>query len=436
MQSNIESLSNIKKKINLTIPADRVNAEVDKAYAEIRKQAAIKGFRKGKVPMTLIEKHYGEKMAEEVVKTLINDTYYAAVAEHGLEPVSYPMIDSDPLKPGEPFSYSATVEVYPKVELKEYLGLQVAKEQLSGDNDEAVASRLKQLQENLAQLAPAAEGHPAANGDFVTFDFKGTIDGVPFEGGEAQDYQLELGSGRFIAGFEEQMVGMTVGSQGTVKVTFPESYGNSELAGKPAEFAVEIKEIKVKELPELNDDFAKEFGEFETLDELKAKLAEVHASQENQRVENDLRERVMKVLVAKNEVEVPEVLVERHLNVLLDQSKQRLAAQRLTLEMMGLTDEGYRAQFRGAARDQVKGSVILDAIADKEGIEVTDEDVKERVEQMAASSGQDVEKIASFYRNNEQAKNSLGAQLREDKAMLFVLDKANVVELPKDQIKD
>jgi trigger factor len=434
MQINVESLSSIKKKINFKIPAEKVSAEVDKAYAEIRKHAAIKGFRKGKVPMGLIEKHYGEKMADDVVKNLVNDTYFNAITEQGLNPVSYPTIDSDPLKPGEPFSYSATVEVFPEVEVKDYLGLEVVKEKLVLD-DAAVSARLKEMQESLSQLAPAPEGHAAALGDFVTFDFLGTLEGVPFEGGDAEDFELELGSGRFIPGFEDQMVGLSVGAQATIKVTFPEAYGSELLAGKPAEFAVTIKEIKVKELPELNDELAKEFGEFETLDELKLKLSEVQQVQEERRVEHELRERVIKSLVEKNELEVPEVLVDRQVAMMLENSKQRLAAQRLSLEMMGLTDEGYKAQFRDVAREQVKGSLLLDAVADKEKIEVTPEDISLQIAEIAEGTKQDLAKVANLYATNERAKQNLVVQLREDKAVKFLLERAKVTEVPKEEIQ-
>jgi trigger factor len=436
MQIKVESLNSIKKKINFEIPAQQVSVEVDKAYAEIRKHAAIKGFRKGKVPMGLIEKHYGDKMADDVLKSLVNETYFKAITDHGLNPVSYPVIESDPLKPGEAFKYSATVEVFPEVEVKDYLGLEVSKEQLVND-DAAVAARLKEMQESLSQLAPAPEGHAAALGDFVTFDFKGTLDGVPFEGGEAEDFQLELGSGRFIPGFEEQLVGMSAGSNGTVKVSFPEGYGNETLAGKPAEFAVSIKEIKVKNLPELNDDFAKEFGEeFETLDELKAKLAELQKEQEERRIDNELRERLIKSLIEKNELEVPEVLVDRQVTMMLENSKQRLASQRLSLEMMGLTDEGYKAQFRDTARDQVKGSLLLDAVAEKESLEINDEDIAEQVKVIAAGTKQDPAKVANLYQTNARAKENLIAQMREDKAVQFLLERAKVVELPKEEIKN
>ncbi|HJV64970.1 MAG TPA: trigger factor [Geomonas sp.] len=436
MQTNVEKLSSIKQKVSFEIPAEKVAAEVDKAYAAIRKNAAIKGFRKGKVPQSVIEKQFGAQMAEDVVKNLVNDSYFKALAEHNLNPVSYPMIETDPLTVGQPFKFTATFDVFPVVELKEYLGLPVEKEKLELDEAAAVEGRLQQLRENLAQLSPAPEGRAAENGDFVTFDFKGSIEGVPFEGGEAQDFQLELGSGRFIPGFEEQLVGLTAGTETTITVNFPEDYHNAELAGKPADFAITVKDIKIKELPELNDEFAKEFGEFETLDELKQKLAEVARGQEEQRIGTQVRERLINVLVEKNDLEVPEVLVDRQLQMLLDNSKQRLAAQRLTLEMMGTNDEGYKAQFRGVARNQVKGSLILDAVADKEGIQIGEEEMVERVQAIAASAGQDPEKLLNMYQSNPQAKESLIAQMREDKTLSFVLEKAQVTEVPKDQIKE
>lgn len=433
MQISVEALNSIKKKITFEIPAEQVQVEVDKAYAEIRKHAATKGFRKGKVPMGLIEKQYADKMAEDVQKNLVNETYFQAITEHKLNPVSYPVIEADRLQPGQPFKYSATVEVFPDVEVKDYLGLELAKEELVQD-ETVIAARLKEMQESLAQLVPAPEGHAAALGDFVVFDFTGTLDGVPFSGGAAEDFELELGSGRFIPGFEDQLVGMTVGTESTVNVSFPEGYGNAELAGKPAEFAVSIKGIKVKELPELNDDFAKEFGEFETLDELKQKLNELQQEQEQRRIDNELRERLIKSLIEKNDLEVPEVLVDRQVTMMLESSKQRLASQRLSLEMMGLTDEGYKVQFRDVAREQVKGSLLLDAVAEKESLEVTDEDIAKQVTEIAAGTKQDPEKVANLYKTNARAKDNLIAQMREDKAVQFLLEKAQVTVVPKAEI--
>lgn len=434
MQINVESLSSVKKKIKCVIPAERVSQEVVKAYEEIRKGAAIKGFRKGKVPMAIIQKHYSGQMAEEVAKSLVNETYLKALSDQGLTPVSYPFIENEQLKPGEPFNYSATVEVFPPVELKEYLGLELEKEQLELDS-EGVNARLAEMQQGLAQLVPAAEGHRAALGDFVLFDFEGSIDGVPFEGGKAEDFQLELGSGRFIAGFEDQMVGLAPGESKDVEVTFPEQYGNDELRGKDAVFSVAVKEIKVKELPEVNDEFAKEFGEFASLDELKEKLAEIQKEQEERRVENELKERMFKLLVEKNNLEVPETMVDRQVEVMLESSKQRLASQRLTLEMMGLNEEGYKSQFREAAREQVKASFILEEIASKEGIEVTEADAERHFQELALSTGQDRAVITRYFSGNQRAQESVYAQLREDKAASFVISKAVIVERPKAALK-
>jgi trigger factor len=436
MQTSVESLNSIRKKISFEIPADKVQAEVDKAYAEIRKHVAIKGFRKGRVPMDLIEKQYGARMAEDVVKSLVNDSYFKAVSEQGLNPVSYPSIESDQLVPGQPFKYSATVEVFPEVTKVDFEGLEVVKEELVKD-EAALAARLREMQESMAQLAPAAEGHTAHMGDFAVIDFTGTLDGVPFSGGAAEDYQLELGSGSFIPGFEDQLIGLAVGASTTVKVTFPEQYANPDLAGKPAEFAVTVKEIKVKELPELNDDFAKQFGEeFETVDQLKEKLAELQQAQEERRIETELRDRVVKALIAKNDLEVPEVMVERQVAMMLENSKQRLAQQRLTLEMMGLTDEAYKAQFREVAREQVKGSVLLDAVAEQQGLKVTEEDIAKEVTLIAANTRQAPEKVANLYRTNERAKESLEAKLKEDKALELLLERAKVTVVPKADIKN
>jgi trigger factor len=434
MQVKVESMSKIKKKITFEIPVDRVESEIDKAFEEIRKRAAIKGFRKGKAPRSYIEKHYREMMEEDVLKKLVNDTYFKALHEEKIFPIAHPVIESDELKKGEPFKYSATVEVYPEIEVKDYAGLEVKKERYARD-DETVNLRLQEMRENMAQLQPAEEGRPAASGDFVTLDFKGFVDGVPFEHGDAEDYPLELGAGRFIPGFEEQVVGMRSGDEGSITVTFPENYGNKELSGKDATFAVKIKEIKIKELPALDDDFAKELGEFETLDQLRAKMVEVHEQQEKERIESDLREKLVQALIARNDFEIPEAMVEKQLQIMLDSTKKRLTAQKLSLEMMGLDEENYRIRFRGTAETQVKGALLLDTLAGQEGIKVEDGDVDERIKQIAAQHNQKFETLKSYYGQNESARENLRAQLTEDKVIEFLLAKAKVTEVSRDEIK-
>lgn len=434
MQIKVESLSKVKKKINFEIPASRVATEIDKVYEQIRKRTAIRGFRKGKVPMALIEKHYSDMMEQDVVKNLVNDTYFKAIADEKIYPVSYPVIENDALQKGEPFRYAAVIEVFPEVALQDYVGLEAAKEIYQFD-EEAVNRRIEELRQSLAQLKPAAEEHVAATGDFVTFDFEGFIDGVPFENGKGEDYQLELGSGRFIPGFEDQLCGMKAGENREITVTFPEPYGMAELAGKDAMFAISVKEIKFKELPSLDDDFAKELGEFETLDQLRAQLGTEYERQEKERIDSEFREKIVKALIEKNDLEVPEALVNQQLELMLETAKKRLAYQRLNLEMMGLDDEKYKIQFRLVAEGQVKGSLLLEALAKKEGITATEEDADEKFRQMSGDNEQSLEAVKKHYQQNDQAKQNLFAQIREEKALDFLIARAKITEVSREQLK-
>lgn len=432
MQINVEALSKVKKKISFEIPADRVTAEIEKAYDQIRKQVAIKGFRKGKVPQAMLEKHYSDRMADDVLKNLVNDTYFSTLKEHKIYPVSHPVIDSDELKKGEAFTYSATVEVFPEIEVKDYAGLAVKKEKYVRD-EAVIEKRLEEMREGMAQLEPV-EGRPAAQGDFVTIDFKGFLNGVPFAGGEATDHVLELGSGRFIPGFEEQLTGMEVAAEKDIVVTFPAEYGSEELAGKEVTFTVKLKEIKVKELPPLDDEFAKQFGEFETLADLKAKLTEMHDLREKDRIDADLRDRVVKALIEKNDIEVPETMVERQLDMMLESTKRRLANQKLSLAIMGLDDESYKVQFKSVAEQQVKGSLLLDALSGQEKITVGEADVEARLKKIAEENGQPFERINAYYKQNQQALDGLVSQVKEDRVVEFLLDKATVTEVEKGEI--
>lgn len=432
MQIRVEELSKVKKKINFEISADRVAAEIDKVYEGIRKRAVIKGFRKGKVPQSFVEKHFSDQMEADVLKNLVNETYFKALLDQKIYPVANPVIESEDLKRGAPFTYSATVEIFPDVEVKDYEALEVKKEAYVFSED-VVDARLKEMQESLAQMKPV-EGRSIAMGDFVTMDFVGSLDGVPFDNGSAQDFVLELGSGRFIPGFEEQVVGLATGEQKEIKVTFPADYGAADLAGKEATFAVTVKEIKCKELPPLDDEFAREFGEFETLAELRAKLAEFHEKQEKERIEADMRERVVKGLIARNDLEVPEALVGRQLESMLESTKKRLSLQRMSMEMMGLDDEQYRLRFRGVAEEQVKGALLLEALAKKEAIVAGEEDLDARYGHIAEQSSQSVDMVKKYYQQNEQARESLTIQVREDKVIDFLLEKANVTEVPREAL--
>jgi trigger factor len=434
MQFKVESLSNIKKKINFEIPPERVGVEIDKAYEEIRKHANIKGFRKGKVPRAYIEKHYSVMMEQDVIKSLFNDTYFKALLEEKLFPVAHPVIESDDLKRGEPFKYSATVEVYPEIKVKDYEGLEVVKESFVA-NEDIVDRRLRELQENMAQLKPAEEGRPAALGDFLIIDFKGFMNGAPFENGSAENFNLELGAARFIPGFEDQMVGMKSGEEKNITVTFPDDYGIKDLAGKEAAFDVTIKEIKTKELPPLDDEFAKEFGEFETLVQMRARIAEVHEKNEKDRIEADLRDKIVKALIDNNPLEIPEAMVEKQLQIMLDSTKKRLETEKLSLDMIGLDDAAYRERYKETAESQVKGALLLDALAAQKEIKIEDSELEEMIRETAEFRKQEFGTLKQYYEQNSNARENLRDQMKENKVFALLREKAKITEVSRDEIK-
>lgn len=432
MNAKIEELSTVKKKISFEIPSERVDSEIEKVYAHIRKHAAMPGFRKGKAPLSQIERLYSERMTEDVLKNLVNETYFKAIQEHKIVPVESPEIESGELKKGSPLTYSATVEVMPEVEAKDYAGLNVSREKFVMD-DGMVESRLAQLRENMASIEPVEESRPVAKGDFVVFDFKGFVGGEPIEQGEAQGYQLEIGSGQFIPGFEDQLIGIKPGEDKKITVNFPESYGSNELAGKEAIFDVTVNEIKVKVLPELNDDFAKDMGEFETLDELKQKIVETYEKQERERIEAGFRDHLIKALVERNEIDIPEAMIQRQLQYMLENAKNRLSQQRLTMEMVGFDDETFKTQYRDAARDQIRGDLLLDAVARQEEITVEEQDIETEIGKLAAAVGQPVDVVKKYY-SSPQGKESLSARVREEKVISFLKGKASVTEVAKDEL--
>lgn len=430
MQITVEELSPVKKKINFAVPAERVSLEIDKAYDKIRKKANVKGFRKGKAPLSFIEKHYSDAMAEDVLHVLFNDSYYKALMDNKLVPASHPMLESDAVTRDQELKFSATVEVVPEIKSVDFKGLKVAKERYV-DDPAKVEARLEQIRDNMAQFVPAGEGHAAALQDMVVMDFEGFLAGQPFAGGKGEGSQLVLGSGNFIPGFEDQIVGMKSGDAKEITVTFPEEYHAKELAGEEATFAVTIKEIKIREVPALDDDFARELGDFESMDQVRERLKETIEKQEMERIEADFREQLLNALVERNPLEVPESLVERQLEMMLENSKKRLESQRLSLAMMGLDEEQYKAQFRDVAVQKVKSSLLLETLARLEEIKVGEDDIDAQLKKMADESGQDYSRLKDFYTTNRQANESMTGYLLDEKVFSLIAESAEVTDAVK-----
>lgn len=434
MQVNVEQISPVQKKVSIEIPAERVDAEIEKVYAGIQKKAKMQGFRPGKAPMTLIKRTYSDAMRDEVMRRFYDQTLFKALDEHKIEPVDSPTIESDILEPGSSFKYSALVEVMPNILLKDYTGLAVKKEKYVA-NPEAVEGELKRMQENMAQLVPAEDNAVVENGNSVTIDYAFSVDGFPEETSSAEDATVEVGANKLIPGFEEQLLGMKCGETRDVRITLPEGYRTPEAAGKEGVFTVTLKEIKRKELPELDDEFAQQFGEYETLEQLRGKMAEYREQHETDRIANDLKERVIQALIANNPLDVPESMVKRQLEHMLENLKNRLKSQHMSIEMMGLDEEGFRTRFHDDAADKVRGGLLLMALVEKENISVGDEELEQRFEQMANGNAEMLGRIREYYASNRNARNAVSSEIKEDKAIQFLLDRATITEVDAEELK-
>lgn len=428
MQVQVEEISAVKRKVSVEVPAERVNAEIDKAFAGIQKKATLSGFRKGKAPLPMIKKLYRGAMQDEVMRRLYEQTLFTALDEHKLEPVDAPMIQDMPqVEEGTPFKYAALVEIMPQILLNEYKGLVVKKERYTA-NPEAVEAEIERMRENMAQLAPVDDG-VVENGQTVSVDYSFSVAGHPEEDSAGQDAQIEVETGRLLPGLAEGLLGMRIGENKEIAVTLPEGHANAALAGKQGIFSVTLKEIKRKELPELNDEFAQQFGDFETLADMRVKLAEMREQQELERINTELKVRVIDALIAKNPLDVPDSMVRRQVEFMLENMKQRLQSQRLSLEMMGLDEESFKARYWEEATQKVKGGLLVMALVEKEAIAVADEDLEARYTKIAAGNEDMLGRIREFYAGQANARNSLLAELKEEKAIAFLLEQAQVSEV-------
>lgn len=434
MQVHVEDISSVQKKITIEIPAERVDQEIDKAYSAIQKKAKLQGFRPGKAPMQLIKRTYSDAMRDDVMRRLYQETLYKALDEHKVEPIDSPTIESDILEPGAPFKYSAIIEVMPQILLNEYTGLVVNKEK-HVSKPENIDNELKRMQENMAQLIPLDEEVAVENGHTVSVDYSVTVEGSPEENSGAQTAEVEVGTNKLIPGFEEQLIGLKAGESKEFTLDLPTGGDETEAAAKKGIFSVTVKEIKRKELPELDDEFAQQFGEYDTMEALRAKMVEYHEKHETDRIDNEFKERIIQALIKKNPLDVPESMVKRQLDHMFENLKNRLKSQQMSLEMMGLDADGFRARFRDDAIDKVRGGLLLMALVEKENITVSDEDLAAHYEKIAAGNPDMLDRIKEYYTANPNAKNSIISEIKEDKAISLLIDSAVVTEVDAEQLK-
>ena len=414
--------------LTVEVPEEKVKEDLNQAFKKVVKEVQAPGFRKGKMPRPMFEKMYGvESLYNDALDFILPEAYSNAVEEADINPVDRPEIDIEQMEKGKSLIFKATVTVKPEVKLGDYKGLEVTRAE-TAVTDEEIEEQLKDSQTAFAELVVKEDGE-VENGDTVKLDFKGFSDGEPFEGGEAQDFDLEIGSGSFIPGFEEQMVGMKVDEEKEIEITFPEEYHAAELAGKPAVFEVKVKEIKAKEIPELNDELAKEIDEeVENLDELRTKLKEKTTEEKKTASETALRDDLVEAAARNAEIDIPEAMITSEVERMLEEFEQRLQQQGMNLELYfqfsGQDEEALRAQMQDDATNRVRVSLTLEAIGEAEKIEVPEEEINAELQKMSDQFGMEVEQIKTTLGGTTVLENDL----RFNKTVEFLVENAKVTE--------
>lgn len=425
MSLQVEKLENNTAKLTIEVEASKFDKAIQKAYQKNKNKFNIPGFRKGKVPYAMVEKMYGAAVFyEDAANELISGAYAQAAEESGLEIVARPEINVTQIEKGKPFIFEAEVTTKPEVKLGKYKGIKVEKADVTV-TDEEVAEELDKVKEQNARLV-AADDKAVEDGDQTTIDFEGFVDGVAFEGGKGEDYPLTIGSHSFIDTFEEQLIGKKVGEEVEVNVTFPENYQAKELAGKPAMFKVTIKEIKVKEYPELDDDFAQDVSEFDTLDEYKEDIKKNLTEKKEKEAEAEKESKVIEAIVNDAEMDIPEKMVEAQAEQMLEEFAQNIAMQGISfeqyLQFTGATVEQMKEQVKPQAQARVESSLVLEAVVKAENIEATEEEVEEEIKEMAGRYNMEADKLKGLLTDSD--KENLKKDICARKAAKFVVDEA------------
>ena len=425
MNAKIEKLDNNQVKLEITVGADKFEEGLQKAYFKNAKHFSVPGFRKGKAPRNIVEKHYGEGVLyEDAFNMIVPEIYDEIIKENNLEVVSHPEIDILEIGKGKDLVFTATVTVKPEVKLGKYKGIKVEKKEYEVTAED-IDEKIKEMAEKNARVIAGDENSVLDKGDTAVIDFEGFVDDVAFEGGKGENYPLELGSNSFIPGFEDQLVGFKKGEETEVNVTFPENYFSKELAGKPAVFKVKVNDIKKKELPKIDDEFAKDVSEFDTLKELKedvkAKLEEENAK----KAKYEMEEEAIKTIVDSTEIDIPEVMIHNEIHEYIHEMESRLAYQGLQLEqylqMMGQSLEELEEDYRERATTNIKTKLTLEAIFKDEKIEITDADIDAKLLDVANAYGRkDAEEFVK--KATPQLKEYAREELKYDSAVKFIME--------------
>lgn len=427
MNCKVEETKNANEvKLEITVEAEKFEEAIKKVYFKSAKYFNIPGFRKGKAPMQIVEKYYGKEIFyEDAFNEVAGDAMEKAVEENNLEVVSRPDVEVTQIEKGKDLIFTAVMQTKPEAKLGKYKGIEIKKIEYNV-SDEDIEHELGHMQEHNSRMI-SIEDRPVENGDIATIDFEGFVDGKAFDGGKAEGHDLEIGSNTFIPGFEDQVIGMKIDEEKDIQVKFPEEYFSKELAGKDATFKVKVHEIKKKELPKLDDEFAKDVSEFDTLKELKEDIKQKQQKQNDDKAKYETQEAVMKAVCENVEVEIPSGMVEIETENMLKDIEQRLSYQGLKLEqylqMMGKTEEDMKKEYEPQAIEGIKSRLTLEAVIKAEKIEATEEEVDEKLKEMAKNYGKENDEE---FLKNENVRKYIKEGLTSEKAMDFLVKNAKI----------
>jgi len=425
VQSRVEDLSPVVKKVSVELTPENVKDALDRAYVTVSRTVKLKGYRQGHVPRRLVERYFGDDVKKDVAQKLVTGSIHEALAEHQLDPVAPPRVENGSVEAGQPFKYTATVEVRPRVEPKDYEGLAIPKIEASV-TDAEVEERIEEMRTGQAMFVPVEGRDVAETGDFVSADYEGSVEGAPMRGAKREGVLLEVTPGSLLENKAEGLLGARIGETRELGVQFPTDYAVEELRGKDARFQVAVKGLKKREVPALDDAFVQDLGgEPKTLADLRAKIRSEMEKQKKDRAEGEQREKVLSALVEKNPVEAPPALVERNVDAMLQGMLEGFMRRGIDPRQLGLNLDRMRDELRQRALLEVKGYLLLEAIAEKEKIEATEDDLAKHFDKLSLELKQPADKIRAAFRRQDSL-DSLKGRLRQDKALAWLLTKANL----------
>jgi trigger factor len=425
MDVNIEDISSVKKKLHIEVPQQEVSKELDSAYAHLKKNARIKGYRPGKIPRAVLERKFRKDVHADVAQTLIQNTLLDAIKEKELPILGTPDIDISEVAPDQPFTYRATVELKPELADVDFKGLELKKTDYQASEEE-IDRQIEMLKKHLAEYRKVEEDRPAAQDDYVVIDYEGFKDGEPFEETEKTENQnLKIGQAMITEDFDQAVIGMKPGETKEFTISFPQDHNNPNLAGLEITYRVLLKEIREEVLPEADDEMAKQLGEFETMEQLREEIRKNLQEGYDKRANQELQEQIFEKLLTE-EFEVPEVLVEHEIDNIIKDAEQQFARNGISMDQLGLTREQMAEQYRGLAEKQVRRHLLLSKIIEQENLEVADEELEAEYQRFSEATGQPVDVIRSYYKQSPEQLDAFKHALLEKKAIDLIVNHATI----------